>query len=204
MDDFIKPLLGAMTPPWNYVAGVTALLFMIVPRFTALRHDLFDLQMGRRRLELEKLRLEVLKLQAELRQLPLSPDLRAQLESADRRAGEVHVQLESKAMPAAAAPAPAARRPAERPPGAIGRWLHRNAWIGRPVLFLAQALLAILMALFAITVIGLPMAFFSSEDLDAGGSAGFAFAFLLYVVFLWLAWRGFARVRSLRGGFAAA
>ncbi len=53
MDIFFKSLADLLQPSWNRAVAILALLMIFAPRLVDLRRDLLDVQMGRRRLEIE-------------------------------------------------------------------------------------------------------------------------------------------------------
>ncbi|PCH98007.1 MAG: hypothetical protein COB85_02360, partial [Bacteroidetes bacterium] len=69
MDALIGALVAALEPPWNYILGTLALLLIVGPKMINLRAVWIDLKLGRKKLDLEKQQLEILKLQYEIEAL---------------------------------------------------------------------------------------------------------------------------------------
>lgn len=180
MEEFIKAFSAALPTEWKYVLGVVALLIVVVPRLLEFRQNFLDVSMGRRRLELEKLRLEVLKLRMDVQQL------------AKQQPPEVARDLKAiVAEPPAASPPPSPPKPHK---GVIG-WLAKRPRLGRPVLFVAQLVLAYMMTTFAVGTVAFPIVGWNEPGIGPLLSLVMT---LVYAVFGLLSYKAFSNTRAIR------
>jgi hypothetical protein len=168
--DVLKILLESVTPPWNYVLLGVGLLLLLGPRLIHLRDTWHDTQHGRRRLELEKQQLEVLKLRYEIEALRKTHQL-------------------AEIQPVHVAPQPAfAERPA-RATSAIEQWLIRRPALQMLIVWSSKLFFGGCAALFIFTALVIPFALYKEPTLSAGS------ILLIEMLYLLLTW-GF--VVSLR------
>lgn len=186
MEKFIEGLVGVVTPPWNYVLGIAALLIVVVPRLLEFRHNLLDARMGKRQLELEKLRLEVLKLRIDVLQL-----------AKQKQFPDIERELETVTVPPLPAVTPPPSPPERR--GGLKGFILRHPRLGRPVMFITQIFLAYALAMFAVTAVIIPVAGWAEPDIGPGLSLSLA---VVYAAFAWLSYKGFVTARSIRKEFA--
>ena len=189
MDIFLEPLAELIKPPWRYILAILAVVVVITPRLIDLRRNFLDAQMGRRRLEFEKLSLEVLKLRAELEQMTQrekAPDLDQAL----------------KAIPAAprAAPAVPEEPPQKGRPGRLGTWLREHSGFGRALMLLLQIVFGFWMIVFALSAVTVPAATWGEPDI---GIAVVVLIVIVYAVLAWLCYLGFAKTRAVRKELAS-
>ena len=189
MDIFLEPLAELIEPPWRYVLALLAVVVVIAPRLIDLRRNFLDAQMGRTRLEFEKLNLEILKLRAELEQMPQ----RHELPGFDQALKEI----------------PAAPRATldirEKPPekvasGRFGAWLRKHAWFGRPFVFLLQFFFGFWMIVFALSMMVVPAAIWGEPELEIGVAVAIV---AVYAVLAGLSYLGFAKTRAIRKELAS-
>lgn len=190
MDILVKLLAEAIQPPWNYVVGAVALATVVFPRLAEVYREFRDARTGRRDLELEKLRLEVLKLHRELNIAEPGPE-----------PAEAKRKLE--AIPAPIRPAAVAAAPALVPPPRRGRivaWLMQHPRFARPFLWISQAFMAYCMVTFAVGIVALPVLFWYDP---ASRGPELVFAVLLYGALGWASYKGFTTSRRLRKEISA-
>lgn len=190
MDEFIKGLVGVIEPPWNYVFGIAALLIVVVPRLLDFHHGWVDIRQDRRQLELEKLRLEILKLRTDLQQaaeLRHLPEVSREVEAIPAPPPAVVVP------PTPTMAAPPASAPARH--GGIKGVLARYPRVGKPVLWIVQIVMAYLTLILAAAAVGLP--FLGWGDPEIGGGLSIFLA-VMYAALAWLSYRGFLASRTLR------
>jgi hypothetical protein len=185
MDAFVRLLADTIQPPWSYVAGVVALAILVLPRLTEVYRELRDARTGRRGLELEKLRLEVLK-------------LRRELKIAEPALEPAEAARKLQAIPAAIEPAPLGPAPAPAPAPPRGRfieWLKRHPGFSRPFLWLFEAVMAYFMVTFAVLVVAMPVMLWSDPQF---GRPLLVFMVLFYGAFGWLSYKAFLMSRRIR------
>jgi hypothetical protein len=176
---FLQPITSALQPPWSYFLAVVALLMVLGPRLIDLRQDLLDVKAGRRRFEIEKARLEVLKLQYEIEQLrkqhPL-PDIEDTLPQP---------------------PTPLEPEPEESERPRIPKWFTRHTGLSKALLLITQGLLAYFMIICAVFIVAAPVMWWSEH-----GPGVAILGAITYAAFTWLCYVGFAKVRRLRKSLA--
>jgi hypothetical protein len=174
-------------PSIYYLVAAVAVLLVVGPRLTELRHFWLELRLGRERLEHEKLRLEVLKLRIDLRQLAQQlqlPDIARELE-------EVTVSPPSVVIPSP---------PPPEPTGVLWRLLAGHPRLGGFVMLIAQTFLGFFLGTFAIATVALPFVGWSDPEIGPWSSVVLA---IIYAGFAWLSWKGFIVTRSIRRKLAA-
>src|SRR5258706_4326852 len=183
LEAFFRPLLDLLEPPWNYVVGGVTLLIFIAPPLFKLLHEFIDLRAGRRRIEFEKTRLEILKLRAELEQMGHAARLR---------------EMPSELEPATVRPAqvsPTSVRPPAELEGVIRGWLQTHRRLSIVSLWTAQIFLAYIVGVFAIVTAISPFLLWTEPEVGRGGAIG---AFFIYALLTIVAYVAFASVRSFR------
>lgn len=187
MDIFLKPLTELIQPPWNYFLGLGFLILLATPRFVEFRRQYLDEKMGRRHLELEKLKLEVLKLRLDLEAKGVHPE-------------PPETRLELQAIPAAPPPAPApviptAAEVAPKRRGRIRDWLIRHPRFARPFMLLCQIIAGFYFVVTAMTAVIVPFLGWTDPDMEPGISVSVA---VLYGALAWVGYKGYAASRSVR------
>ncbi len=184
MDIFLKPLAELLQPPWNYLLGLGFLVILAAPRLVELRREFLDAQMGRRRLEFEKLHLEILK-------------LRLELEALGERQETPELERKLQEIPIVPQPAPAPKRPAPERRGRFREWLTQHPIVTVPIMLLLQIFLGFLMVVFAVSIVAVPFAAWSDKELGLGPGLS-VFLALVYGALAWASYKGFVASRSMR------
>jgi hypothetical protein len=191
MDEFIKVFLDPRlwTPPWNYLAGIVALLLVLGPRLMELRSSWLELRWGREELEREKLRLEVLKLRIDLRQL-----------AEQHKQPEIARELEGVTVspPSIVVPSP--------PPPERARVLVR-VFAGHPrvgwfVMLITEIFLGLFAISFAAGAVLFPIVGWNDPEMKMEVGVSISAA-IVYAALAWLSWKGFSVTRSIRKELAA-
>jgi hypothetical protein len=203
MDAFVRLLADAIQPPWSYVAGVVVLAILVLPRLTEVYREFRDARTGRRGLELEKLRLEIVKLRRELKLAEPSLEPR----EAERKFQKIPAAIQPAAPVPAAAPAPKEAPAPEEAPGFAGapapvpprgrfvEWLKRHPGFSRPFLWVFEALMAYFMVTFAVVVVAMPVTLWSDPQF---GRPLLVFIVLFYGALGWLSYKAFLTSRRIR------
>jgi hypothetical protein len=195
MDKFIEVFLDPLKllkPPWNYLAGIVALLLVVGPRLMEFRSSWLELRWGREELEREKLRLEVLKLRIDLRQLAEQHNL-----------PEIARELEGVTVspPSIVVPSPPPPPPPERA-RVLVRFFAGHPRVGWFVMLIAQIFLGYFAISFAVAAVGSPILGWTGIEPDFGLGLSI-FAAIVYAALAWLSWKGFSVTRSIRKELAA-
>ena len=188
-EGFLQPLQEVLTPPWKYVVGIVVLLLVVGPRLMEFRSSWLELRWGQEELEREKLRLEVLKLRIDLRQLAEQhklPEIARELEG-------VTVSPPSVVVPSP--PPPQAER--ARVLVRIFAGHPRVGWFVMliPVIFLGYFAIG-----FAVGAVVFPILGWKDPNLGLGPSI---VAAIVYAAIAWLSWKGFSVTRSIQKEVAA-
>jgi len=168
MEAFVNTLADVIKPPWTYILGVVGLIILVAPRLTEFRREIIDARLGRRRLEIEK-----------LRKRKEIPELKKQVE-------------ELSVVSPVETPAP---KPEPKSPGRIRRWMGRHPRFARSFLLFAQIVLAYMMVVFAYGMVAMPIMMWPE---DKGGPVMSIFLALIYLGLMWLSYKGSAASRSVR------
>ena len=185
-EGFLQPMQEVLTPPWKYVVGIVVFLLVVGPRLMEFRSSWLELRWGQEKLEREKLRLEVLKLRIDLRQL-----------AEQHKLPEIARELEgvSVSPPSVVVPSPP-------PPPERARVLVRF-FAGHPRLgWLAEIFLGFYAILFAVGAVGSPIIGWTGTEPDFGLGPSIITA-IVYAALAWLSWKGFSVTRSIRKELAA-
>jgi len=191
MDMFLKPIADLVQPPWSYILGLGFLFILVAPRLVRFRREFLDVQMGRRHLEFEKLRLETLKLRWELEAL----SERKELPELKRDLQEIRVALQPAPKPKRPAPKP--KRPTPERRGRFREWFTRHPLFARPFMLVLQAILGFLMVVFAVAMVAVSLAFLCDEALRGEWGAT-VFLVFLYGALVWASYKGFVASMSMR------
>jgi hypothetical protein len=190
MDKLLEALLDPLrllTPPWNYLVGFMALLVLVGPRLMEVRSSWLELRWGREELEREKLRLEVLKLRIDLRQL-----------AEQHKLPEIVRELEAVTVspPSVVVPSPP---PPERA-RILVRVFARHPRVGWFVMLILQFFLGFWAISLAVGAVLFPIVGWNDPEMGVGVSIAAA---IVYAVLAWLSWKGFSVTRSIRKDLAA-
>lgn len=189
MEALIEPIVKGIQAPLSYVLGALVVILVLGPQIAGLYREWLDVRLGRRTLELERDRLQVLKLKYEIDAL--------------RQQYSLPEPLGATAKVAAVTPA---SRPAPRPAPAWVRWLLARPRLGTPVLLLLQAVFGLMTAFSAAAVIAVPVALLTgpsqpgaSQPPEAGISPTMVLVVAsVYALFALGFWVGYRRVRRWR------
>lgn len=184
---FIEPL-KLLKPPWNYLVGIGALLLLVGPQLMEVLRSWRELRWDRE-LEREKLRLEVLKLRIDLRQL-----------AEQHKLPEIARELEGVTVspPPVVVPSPP---PPERA-RVLGRLFAGHPRLGWFVILIAEIFLGYFAFSFALVAVGSPILGWTGIEPDFGLGLSI-FAAIVYAALAWLSWKGFSVTRSIRKELAA-
>ncbi len=195
MDPFAF-LANALEPPWRYwLAGIT-LVLLVAPRLIELQSSWLDFRFGRRNLDFEMQRLELLKLKYEIEALRKEHDL-PDLEGVP---SVVPVVPRAPGLSAAPATPPRGEPPSTEAPAVtspIARFFIAYPAVGKPLLWLLQIGFGFLTAMFAIMVVVVPVSVTGGQD----GTFSKWFVFFVIILYGLLAWGSFVaynRTRRLR------
>jgi hypothetical protein len=192
MDKFFDLLLEPLKllkPPWNYLVGIVALLLVVGPRLMEFRRSWLELRWGREGLEREKLRLEVLKLRIDLRQLAEQhklPEIARELEG-------VTVSRPSVVVPSPPPPPPERAR-------VLRRFFAGHPRLGWFAMLIAEIVLGYFAIASAVGVVLLPIVGWNDPEIGLGLSI---IGVIFYAAIAWLSWKGFSVTRSIRKELAA-
>lgn len=195
-----------LKPPLSYVLGGLVAVIALGPQIAGLYREWIDFRAGRRGLELERDRLQLLKLQLEIEALQRQyglVDTTPRAEAADRA-----VTKEMPVVQPAKPPAPAA---APAPPPGWATWLLARPTFGRPVLLVLQAVFGLWAAFSAVAVIAVPFTLLVAPTPPERGQApenamsplAVIVLAVVYALFAWAFWIGYRRVRRWRRSQAA-
>ena len=189
MDRLLEALLDPLrllTPPWNYLVGIVALLLVGGPRLMEVRSSWLELR-GREELEREKLRLEVLKLRIDLRQL-----------AEQHKLPEIARELEGLTVspPSVVVPSPP---PPERA-RILVRFFAGHPRVGWFVMLISEFFLGFWAISFALGAGLFPIVGWNDPKMGVGVSIAAA---IVYAALAWLSWKGFSVTRSIRKELAA-
>jgi len=190
MDKFIEVFLDPLKllkPPWNYLAGIVALLLVVGPRLMEFRSSWLELRWGREELEREKLRLEVLKLRIDLRQLAEQHNL-----------PEIAREFEGVTVspPSIVVPSP----PSPERARVLVRFFAGHPRVGWFLMLIPEIFLGFFAISFAVGAVVFPIVGWNDPNIGVGASI---FGAIFYAVFGWLSWKGFSVTRSIRKELAA-
>ena len=171
-----KPIIDKLGPTWTSALAAIALLIVLGPRLIDIRRNFLDERAGRRRLEIEKTRLEVLKLHYEIEKLRKKHPLQ---------------DIEDVLLQP---PTPLEPEPDEPEMSRIPRWFTKHMGLSKVLLLAMEALLAFPMILFAVSTISIPVLFFAVDGVDPK----VALVAIIYASITWFFYVGFAKVRRLR------
>jgi hypothetical protein len=197
MDKFIEGLAAVLQPPWNYIAGVAALILLNLNSFIEFRDRWRSSYAETRQLEQEKLRLEVMLLRKQLRESASQeyvPQIPAGLA---RDIGAITLDPRASATDVIAPPPPPKPAPAPAPPGSVRRFVMTYPNIGRPLMLLAQAVMAVSMAFMGLGTFGILLIGFTENDPEFGPGSAVILS-VIYAGLAWLSYRGYRSASSIR------
>jgi hypothetical protein len=182
MEKFIEVFADVIKPPWSYLVGIVAVILAIGPQLMEFRRGWLELRLGRDKLEREKLRLEVLKLRIDLRQLAQQQQL-----------PEIARELETVTVspPSVVVPSP----PREHR-GFLWGLFAGHPQLGRIVLLIAQIVLGYFGIAFAIGAVVMP--FVGWTDPEEVGLGPSILAAIFYAALAWLSYKGLRVAGSIR------
>src|SRR5712691_2724831 len=189
MDPFFAFLASVVKPPWSYWLAGLALVMVVAPRVVQLRTSWLDFRLGRRELELEKGRLELLKLRYEIEAIRKThnlPDLGSLPAAASGGSREAAASLLRGPVSAAAPAEPETIR------SPVVRWLLEHPAVGRPILLLLELGFATFGLITVVAAVGVPFAVFKES---VGGAV---LAAMIYALFAWGSFVASRRVRRWR------
>jgi hypothetical protein len=193
MEAYIEGLVGLLRPPLNYLAGVVAVLLLNADKLIALRDRWQSSHADMRRLEHEKLQLEVMLLRQQLmeaRKQEYVPQIPLDV-AVDP--GSIRLGPRSQAADdIVVAPTPA---PASASAGAVRRFVRGYPRLGWWLMLLAQVILGALTGFLALGTVGIVIVGFEDPELGVGAAL---FLAAVYGAFTWLAYRGFRAAGSIR------
>ena len=189
MDGLLGALLDPLRllpPPWNYLVSIVALLLLVGRGLLEALRSWRELRWGRE-LEREKLRLEVLKLRIDLRQL-----------AEQHKLPEIARELEGVTVspPSVVVPSPP---PPERA-RILVRFFAGHPRVGWFVMLIPEFFLGFWTISFAVGAVLFPIVGWNDPKIGVGGSIAAA---IVYAALAWLSWKGFSFTRSIRKELAA-
>jgi len=190
LDKLFEGPLTLLGPPWNYLVGIVALLVVVGPRLMEVHSSWLELRWGRQELEREKLRLEVLKLRIDLRQL-----------AEQHKLPEIARELEGVAVSPPSVVVPSPPQPPERA-RVLVRFFAGRPRLGWCVMLIAEIFLGFYAILFAVGAVGSPIMGWMGTEPDFGLGPSIITA-IVYAALAWLSWKGFSVTRSIRKELAA-
>lgn len=179
MDDILKLLMTAVTPPWNYVLAGIGLALLVGPRLAELPNVFYDFKSRRRVQIVEKERLEILKLRYEIEAIKKQHNL-----------------------PDLVLPAPPEKMLPKREeiPAAVPlalSWLFRYPRLGKPLLVMSQSILGFFLFIFGLSVVTGPLVLIPElkRPLEASDVGMLIVLPLTYGLLAWGCYAAFKRVR---------
>jgi hypothetical protein len=200
MEEFVKELTAFFQPPWNYIATAVALLLLNLNRIVEIRERWQSSFAETRRLEREKLYLEVIKLRRELQMDPTSAQVSDVVPEIARDLPPIRMDSRRSVLTDVieAPPPPVHPRPA--PAGSVRRFVANYPRPGSVLMWIAQALLIPLIGFLGMGTIGIVIVGFTDEEVGIGPGLLLA---VLYGALTWLSYRGFRAAGSIRRDAAA-
>jgi hypothetical protein len=193
MDEFIKVFLDLLKPPWNYPVGIVAFVLVFGPRLMEFRSSWLELRWGRQELEREKLRLEVLKLRIDLRQLA---------EQEQHKLPEIARELEGVTVSPPSVVVPSPPPPPPERARVLVRFFAGHPRVGWFVMLIAEIFLGFYAISFAVGAVLFPIVGWNDPEMKMG-VGGSITAAIVYAALAWLSWKGFSVTRSIRKELAA-
>jgi len=190
MEFLINPIVNAIHPPVSYVLGGLAAAVALTPQLARVYSEWIDFRTGRRRMELDRDRLEIVKLQYEIEAL------RQQHPLPESVTGEMAIVARGPTRPSP---------PTAAPPRWV-QWLLGRPRIGTPLLVTLQGVFWLWAVFSAVAAFAVPAALLLEPSGPAGSpgtgpgiSPGMAVTmFVVYGLFAWVFWLGFRRLRGWR------
>src|SRR5688572_22971431 len=148
MNELIQALVAVAKPPWNYVLLVAGLFVVGVPRAMELRDSLRMSRSNIRELEYEKLRLEVLLLQRQVKEsarpeyVPdVVPEIARELSA---------IRIDPGPLIASEEFVPPPRSASAKPQGAVRRFVMSHPGPGQALMWAVQIVLVPLIGMFGL------------------------------------------------------